>query len=54
MDEAIEAVGKVDTLTREGVRQQFEQRFTAPIMAKHYVDIYKKLMQAQMRSVKAA
>jgi glycosyltransferase involved in cell wall biosynthesis len=54
VDEAIAAVGKVDSLSREGVRRRFDQRFTAPIMARNYVEIYKKLMQAQVRSVKAA
>lgn len=54
LDEAIAAVGKIDTLSRECVRARFEQRFTAPVMAKHYIEIYKTLMQAQMRSVKAA
>jgi glycosyltransferase involved in cell wall biosynthesis len=54
IEEAIDAVGRVDTLSREGVRLRFEQRFTAPIMARSYVEIYKKLMQAQVRSVKAA
>ncbi|HEX2593385.1 MAG TPA: glycosyltransferase family 4 protein [Rhizomicrobium sp.] len=54
MEEAIAAVGKIDALDRALVRQKFEERFTAPVMTKHYVEIYKKLMQAQMRSVKAA
>jgi len=54
MDDAIAAVGRVDDLSRTGVRKRFEERFTAPVMAKQYVEIYKKLMQAQMRSVKAA
>jgi glycosyltransferase involved in cell wall biosynthesis len=54
VEEAIAAVGRIDALSRAGVRAYFEERFTAPTMAKNYVAIYKKLMQAQMRSVKAA
>jgi glycosyltransferase involved in cell wall biosynthesis len=54
VDEAAAAVGRLDALSRETVRQRFEERFTAPIMAGHYLDIYKRLMQAQLRSQKAA
>ncbi|HEY1708847.1 MAG TPA: glycosyltransferase family 4 protein [Rhizomicrobium sp.] len=54
LEEAVAAIGKIDAIPREGVRDYFERRFTAPTMAKHYVAIYKKLMQAQVRSVKAA
>ncbi len=54
VEDAVAAVAKVDSISRLDVRRRFEERFTAPIMAKHYVDIYKKLMQAQVRSVKAA
>jgi glycosyltransferase involved in cell wall biosynthesis len=54
IEQAIDAVNRIDTIPREGVRKRFEERFAAPIMARHYTHIYKKLMQAQMRSVKAA
>jgi glycosyltransferase involved in cell wall biosynthesis len=54
VDHAVAAVERVSELPRSAVRARFEERFTAPIMAKQYVAIYKKLMQAQMRSVKAA
>jgi glycosyltransferase involved in cell wall biosynthesis len=54
VDEAVAAVGRLDVLSRETVRQRFEQRFTAPIMARQYLEIYKRLMQAQLRSQRAA
>jgi glycosyltransferase involved in cell wall biosynthesis len=54
VDDAVTAVERVSELSRSAVRTRFEERFTAPTMAKQYVAIYKKLMQAQMRSVKAA
>jgi glycosyltransferase involved in cell wall biosynthesis len=54
VDDAVTAVERVSELSRAAVRKRFEERFTAPTMAEQYVAIYKKLMQAQMRSVKAA
>jgi glycosyltransferase involved in cell wall biosynthesis len=54
VEEAIAAVGRIDAISREGVRNCFERRFTAQTMAKNYADIYRRLMQAQVRSVKAA
>jgi glycosyltransferase involved in cell wall biosynthesis len=54
VEEAIAAVRRLDAIDRSTVRARFEERFTAPVMARQYVDIYKKLMQAQLRSQKAA
>jgi glycosyltransferase involved in cell wall biosynthesis len=45
VDEAIEAVKKIPTLSRERCRQAFEQRFSASRMARDYVAIYERLVQ---------
>src|SRR5205814_8983215 len=45
VDDAVTAVERVSELSRSAVRTRFEERFTAPTMAKQYVAIYKKLMQ---------
>jgi len=41
--EAAAAVGKIHMISREAVRFQFEQRFTARRMAHDYLDIYRRL-----------
>jgi glycosyltransferase involved in cell wall biosynthesis len=43
-DEALAAVEAVGGLDRAQVRAVFEERFSAPIMAGNYVDIYKRLL----------
>jgi glycosyltransferase involved in cell wall biosynthesis len=44
MDEAIAALPRVIALDRKKVRQRFEQRFSATLMAKDYVGIYRSLL----------
>jgi glycosyltransferase involved in cell wall biosynthesis len=46
IEEAVEAVGKVDRLSRAGCRQVFERRFDAERMAADYVEIYRRLTTA--------
>jgi glycosyltransferase involved in cell wall biosynthesis len=43
MEEAVEAVDKVETLDRRKVRQMFEKRFTVERMARDYLAIYRGL-----------
>ena len=43
IDEAVEAVGRVTSLSRRRCREAFEKRFTARRMALKYTTIYKKL-----------
>ncbi len=43
IDEAVRAVGRLDTLPRTAVRDRFEARFTADRMADDYLDIYRGL-----------
>ena len=41
--QAVDAVNRLDELTREGVRRRFEERFTARRMAEDYLAIYAKV-----------
>jgi glycosyltransferase involved in cell wall biosynthesis len=43
VDEAVEAVARLDSLDRQGVRAAFERRFTVERMAREYVDVYRSL-----------
>jgi glycosyltransferase involved in cell wall biosynthesis len=44
IDEAIDAVRRVDTIDRRRCRETFDRRFTARQMASQYVDIYRQLV----------
>ena len=48
-EEALAALRKIESLDRRRVRQQFERRFSATVMARNYVDIYSHLAQAEGR-----
>lgn len=43
VDEAAEAIGRIDTLSRAQIRRCFERRFTAERMASDYLAIYRQL-----------
>ena len=45
IDEAVAAMGKIDSLDRAAVRATFDRRFTARRMAEDYVDVYEALAQ---------
>jgi glycosyltransferase involved in cell wall biosynthesis len=44
VEEAIEAVGCIDTIDRRACRASFERRFTAARMAAQYVEIYSRIV----------
>jgi glycosyltransferase involved in cell wall biosynthesis len=46
IDEAVEAVGRVDRLNRARCRHSFEQRFDAGRMATDYLDLYRRYVRA--------
>jgi glycosyltransferase involved in cell wall biosynthesis len=52
MDEAVDAARRVGALDRRACRDAFEQRFTADLMARRYVEVYAALSAA--RGVKRA
>jgi glycosyltransferase involved in cell wall biosynthesis len=55
VDAAVDAVGRLETLSRHGVRQCFERRFTAERMARNYVAIYRRLIdEGEQRRAQAA
>ena len=43
-DEAVQAVNRLGELDRAVIRQRFEERFSAPHMARDYVQIYRRLV----------
>jgi glycosyltransferase involved in cell wall biosynthesis len=51
VDDAVRAVGRVDTLSRLACRQQFEARFDAGRMTSDYVDLYRRLAGATGESI---
>jgi glycosyltransferase involved in cell wall biosynthesis len=44
IDEAVEAVGRLHDISREGCRAEFEQRFTVERMARDYLEVYERLV----------
>jgi len=44
VDEAVDAVSRVEWLSRQECRREFEQRFDAARMARDYVEVYRKLV----------
>ena len=47
IEEAVEAVGRLDEISRPGCRAAFERRFTAQRMAEEYVQIYRRQMEGE-------
>ena len=45
IDRAVEAVGKIEQISRARCRGEFEQRFTDRHMAEDYIRIYQKLLR---------
>jgi glycosyltransferase involved in cell wall biosynthesis len=54
VDEAVAAFGRLDEIDRNGVRAQFEKRFTSRRMAADYVDLYTRLIAARRPRLRAA
>lgn len=46
LDDLVSAIKKVDKLSREAVRREFEARFTAETMVDRYEQIYLRVMNA--------
>ncbi len=53
VDEAVAAFGRLDQIDRNGVRAQFEKRFTSRRMAEDYVRLYKRLIAARHPQLRA-
>ncbi|MDB5562511.1 MAG: rfaG [Hyphomicrobiales bacterium] len=54
VEEAVEAVGKLDRLDRRAIRRTFERRFTAERMAQGYVSVYRDLLDGRERQIRPA
>lgn len=50
MEQAIAAVEKIDAIDRLGCRKEFENRFSARLMARNYVELYLQLVEGRMSS----
>ncbi|KQT69095.1 glycosyl transferase family 1 [Aureimonas sp. Leaf460] len=44
--EAVEAIGRLGSIDRAGVRRRFEERFTSERMARDYLALYRRLLEA--------
>jgi glycosyltransferase involved in cell wall biosynthesis len=44
-DEAVRALENIESLDRRRIREAFERRFQASVMARHYLDVYSRLVQ---------
>ncbi|HEY6284300.1 MAG TPA: glycosyltransferase family 4 protein [Ktedonobacteraceae bacterium] len=53
VDEMVSAIAKIDIIDRVVVRTYVEQNFSSQVMAKNYVEIYKKVIQIQKQKVSA-
>ena len=51
VEEAVQAVGRVASLSRRACRAVFEERFDAARMARDYVEVYRRLVHAGPESV---
>jgi glycosyltransferase involved in cell wall biosynthesis len=51
LDDAVDAVRQVPTLSRARCREVFEERFTAARMARDYLDVYAQLTAEPARRV---
>ncbi|HTJ93348.1 MAG TPA: glycosyltransferase family 4 protein [Pararobbsia sp.] len=47
VDGAVSALHRLDELSRDEIRAQFERRFTADVMASNYVSAYESLIEAR-------
>ena len=53
VDEAVKAVGRLNSIDRAICRSVFEERFSARRMALDYVEIYKRIIEGQDGSATA-
>ncbi|TMI91002.1 MAG: glycosyltransferase family 4 protein [Bacteroidetes bacterium] len=51
VSEAVTALQKTDKISRDDCRQSFENRFSATIMAKKYVQLYEKLLHPEKKQL---
>ena len=49
VDEAVDALGRIGSISRRACRDAFERRFTATRMTREYVDVYERVASHAMR-----
>jgi glycosyltransferase involved in cell wall biosynthesis len=54
LEDAVAAVGRIGEIDRAECRRTFEERFDVTRMARHYVDVYRRLQPCQREVVAAA
>jgi glycosyltransferase involved in cell wall biosynthesis len=54
IEQAVEAVGRLQDLDRRRIRQRFEQRYTVAHMAKDYLEIYQSLARRSRSRLRVA
>jgi glycosyltransferase involved in cell wall biosynthesis len=54
LDDLVAAAGKIDQISRARCREEFDQRFTAQVMAAHYERIYYELTATNWKARHAA
>jgi glycosyltransferase involved in cell wall biosynthesis len=50
VDEMVEAVGKIDSISRQQCRREFEERFTSEVMIEKYERVYHRLINRAIRA----
>ena len=53
IDRAVEAVGKIEQVSRAHCRREFEERFTDRHIAEDYIQIYQQLLSGSSTQVAA-
>jgi glycosyltransferase involved in cell wall biosynthesis len=51
LDEMVSAIPMIETLDRETIRKYVEEKFSAQVMARNYVEIYKKVIAMQAQNI---
>jgi glycosyltransferase involved in cell wall biosynthesis len=46
-DQAVAAIARIGQLDRARIRHAFERRFSAEVMARHYVELYERLLRGE-------
>ncbi len=51
LDEMVSVIPKIDTLDREAIRKYVEEKFSSQVMARNYIEIYKRVIEMQAQHV---
>ncbi|HMD00594.1 MAG TPA: hypothetical protein VKH37_10585, partial [Ferruginibacter sp.] len=51
IDEAVKVLQGIDRISRDDCRRNFENRFSASIMANKYVQLYERILRSQRKQL---